>query len=619
MDTLRGSSESRTKRKYLPKNVGNQAIKRIQMLLTPSQIDDIISRAGRPEEIEEAIKEESRARFHTEPSSFNSARTNFMAWVKQLIDPNKYAIFEHLLTDPIPTIDVSEAIFNEVKKVFEAQDRHISYQFVNPDLNEDFDKYLKQLQDEPFWRVDGLHVIKNAYNSIMVVDVPSVPETGLEPINGVVLSERPKPYYYVLPIDKVLQIEIDKYSKRVEYIFFVDVCTPDRGYIFDDGFYRTLTRENGKWRVIGESSHDLGYTPAKSFWASKLNGDSQIRKRGLVTNSLGNFDRLLFKIVSENHVELYAEYPIMTMFSQKCDYMDATGNSCEGGKVKKLMKNGFGGSEYVDTYETCPKCNGGVASLGAGSIFEAPAMTKSDDPNLIDAVKFVTVGVESLKWINEKVSNLKNELTYSIIGIVDEVSGIAINKDQVQSQYESRQNVLLDIKNNLEDIHRWTHETVAFLRYGKSFKAATINYGTKFFLQTAGQLNEQYLKSRDSGIPAFELANQRVQIYETKYRSNPDMLQRIRILMAIEPYQDYSISQIKDLITLQNIFDKRQLLLKLNFDSYIQRFEREMTDVVSFMQFAPFSQKVNMILEILLSYVDEGQISSQSAQNPPVV
>ncbi len=600
--------------------------------LSSDQITKILTKVGRHPDIDGAEKEEARAKFHTEAAlgsllggndSYKAgAAQNFINWVKQIIDTSKHKVFEHLLPNPVSTIGVTQCIFNEVLKIFEGQDRFVGYQFVNEQQRTDFELYLKTINDEIFWKTDGMNAIKNGYNSIIIIDLPAADEDDDQDVNpdiAVKLQPRPTPYYYILPIGKVYQIEIDPTERDIEWIFFEDCEDNKRAYIFDDvNFYCFDRNDQSQWVLTSTIPHNLGYVPAKQFWSKNLSSQSLIRKEGLITNVLGDLDKLLFKQISATHTELYAEYPIVTMYSQKCDYTDPEGNVCEGGRVKSFMKaDGVAGTQMRETYITCPKCNGGVQSLGAGSIYEAPARAKNDDPDMIDAVKFVTVPTENLKWIDEKVGTIENKITYSIIGVTDEINkGVAINKDQVASQYESRQNVLMNVKNQMESNHKWVHETLAKLRYGKAFVSCTVNYGTKFFIQTASQLVDEYLKARDAGLPSYELANQRKQIYATKYRSNPEMQQRVRILSNIEPYQDYSIAQINDLLSGGFKFDERLLTLKLDFDGYVQRFEREYVDVNTFMQYSDFSEKINVMRELILEYVDES-IANQPEKPVP--
>ena len=88
------------------------------------------------------------------------------------------------------------------------------------------------------------------------------------------------------------------------------------------------------------------------------------------------------------------------------------------------------------------------------------------------------------------------------------------------------------------------------------------------------------------------------------------MLQRVRIMSNLEPYQDYTTSEIGQMSTS---LDSRLLRLKANFDQYIKRFEREYTNVVSFMQFSNFDTKIDIISEKLMMYVDEEILLNQNS------
>src|SRR5258706_13028582 len=235
-----------------------------------------------------------------------------------------------------------------------------------------------------------MNAIKNGYNSIMIVDLPALEDgddVDINPDITVQLQARPTPYYYLLPIGKVFWIDIDPTERDIEWIFFEDCEDAKRAYIFDDVAYYVFNRnDQNQWVQVSVIPHNLGYVPAKQFWSINLSSKSLIRKRGLISNSLGNLDKLLFKQVSETDTELYAEYPMMVMYAQKCDYCDPAGNVCEGGKIKALMKSDMAGEGRMrETYVDCPKCQGGLQSLGAGSIVEAPAMAKAGDPDMIDA------------------------------------------------------------------------------------------------------------------------------------------------------------------------------------------------------------------------------------------
>src|SRR5258706_10253457 len=230
-----------------------------------------------------------------------------------------------------------------------------------------------------------MNAIKNGYNSIMIVDLPALEEgddVDINPDITVQLQARPTPYYYLLPIGKVFWIDIDPTERDIEWIFFEDCEDAKRAYIFDDVAYYVFNRnDQNQWVQVSVIPHNLGYVPAKQFWSINLSSKSLIRKRGLISNSLGNLDKLLFKQVSETHTELYAEYPIMVMYAQKCDYTDPAGNVCEGGKIKALMKSDMaGGGREGGGYVECSQYQKGVQNFFSGGfVVRAPQAQKQDD------------------------------------------------------------------------------------------------------------------------------------------------------------------------------------------------------------------------------------------------
>jgi hypothetical protein len=61
------------------------------------------------------------------------------------------------------------------------------------------------------------------------------------------------------------------------------------------------------------------------------------------------------------------------------------------------------------------------------------------------------------------------------------------------------------------------------------------------------------------------------------------------------------------------LIDKETLLLKLNFNAYIDRFERENINVIEFGANILFDTKINNILKILKQYVKETIASAETA------
>ena len=96
------------------------------------------------------------------------------------------------------------------------------------------------------------------------------------------------------------------------------------------------------------------------------------------------------------------------------------------------------------------------------------------------------------------------------------------------------------------------------------------------------------------------------QILEVEYKNNPQVLQRMLVLKQLEPYQHKTLAELTSLADL-GLVTQEKLILKLNFSSYIDRFERENINIVEFGSNLSMSEKVKIINEKLLSYVREDQ------------
>jgi len=223
---------------------------------------------------------------------------------------------------------------------------------------------------------------------------------------------------------------------------------------------------------------------------------------------------------------------------------------------------------------------------------------------LINGLNRVSADVDSLEWLEKSIKNDEKSIAWNMIGLAMDQQKEAMNEMQVAGNFESRQNVLLNVKDNFEKAHSFILNTLAKLRYGSSYIGSTVNYGERFFLHSVLVLQENYKLSKDTGMPVFELANQQQQIMFTKYQNNPEMMERVKILSALEPYQTYTVEELLS-IGEQFRLNPLKMAIKINFEDLVNRFEREQMDIVPFMQFSDFQTKINFIQTKLEDYGTE--------------
>ena len=566
------------------------------MALSLSEIKKRVESPQRKQEISKAIRHEQRLRFHTEScmdsSEVQSAANDFLFWVKTLIPKDKYNIFLNLFRYPIPTIELTETIYNELEKVFEGRDQVFDYQFNDPKLRDDWEWYRNSKLNEPgVWRDKGWNAVKTAISSVLIVDLPSE-QTG----------EYPEPYFYFLPIESVIDYELK--GDELSWIIFKQ---PDNKIaVFDEFSYRVYGLDDSE-KLTGEfieSPHNLGYCPADFFWSVELTKNMMAVKKSPISSQLSNLDWLLFFTISKRHLDLYAPYPIYSTYTKDCDFRnEATGDYCDGGYLRDasgnyhIMNNGM--------VEMCPVCSDKVLT-GAGSLIEMNAPQSKDDPDLRNPVQITTIDRDSLDYNVNEVKRITNEIYVSATGESGDVLGTQrINEKQVIANFESKVNILNNLKGNLEHAMSFVDDTCCKLRYGDNYLGSSISLGSEYYIHTVDDLYTQYDQAKKNGSSDVVLDSISEKIIYTENRNNPTQLQRILILKHLEPYNHYTLDELLKL-RAGGLLDEDLLNIKINFIEYINRFERENINIIEFGEKLEFDTKIKIIKQKLLDYAKEG-------------
>lgn len=588
--------------------------------LSREQAIQLIKQPKNGREIYRAKLKRDRHRLHTEPEtecddSFRWSRhhVRFLDWVRRILkSDDNYNRFRDLYRPPIATNELVESIFSQFEKVFESENKYEKFNFTDPDLNPDAENYRKRIGDFHFWETQGFEHMKDSIDDILIVDLPRPGEYNEEMADSE--DNLPRPYYYFLDIEAVIDIENTRvkaidydgnetYFFKTEYIAFREdentIC------FFDDQFYRTFKSVNGEIVFVSEVPHDLGYCPARSFWTTPLNNRSNILKRSPITNSVSVLDWLLFYSYAGQYLKLYAPFPIYAVYKGICTYKDPINKTrCVDGF---LMSDDWKGQYPEKSNPRCPKCTNKMKT-GPGNILELRAPQENTDPDLLkNPVVVIPAEEVSVNIVNEEIKCLKDEIFKNCVGGgLEEENKQAKNEDQISASFESKTNVLLKIKKNFEVIHSFALDTVFRLRYGQQYISGVVDYGDVFFQKDEAEAMDEYVKAKAQQLPAFELSIRRDKINETRYRNNPDMIQRLEILKNLDPFPDDDIVSIS--VTLEQmpeIIDPIDLCIKTHFNRFIARFEREQASLLLFGASLPFDSKIKTIYMMLQAYATE--------------
>lgn len=567
------------------------------------EIRERIQKNKRSQALTRAKLHQMRIKFHTVKriTAFNSPYvsiplTQFLAWVENLLPHDKFVLFKTLFRYPIKTNEITDICFDKLSRIFDGRNPAFNYQFTNSAHRDDWEQYRQTHLGEPdVWATKGWEFFKSEINSVLIVDVPKEQSTEL-----------PEPYFYWLPIDDVITYEADPASGQMKFIVF---RRRDEIVVIDDTSYRVWDDKKHTGQIEGdtpklEALHDLGYCPARFFWDEPLSLEEPDVKASPLSAELESLDWFAFFHISKRQLDLYGAYPILSGYEQSCDFSNAeNGDYCDGGFLRD--KQGHYRLDMAGLLLRCPKC-GNKRIIGAGSFVEIPVPNaEAQQPDLRNPVQLLTVDKNALDYNVEEQKRLREEIITAVVGQEEIVTNRdAFNEQQVQANFENVTTVLNRVKKGFESAQKWVDETVCRLRYGRYFISAKINYGTEFYLYSPDELRKRYQAAKDAGASESELDMMHNRILETEYRNDPVQLRRMQVLAELEPLRHLSRQEVTDLFT-ENLVSEEDLRIKLNFPTFVRRFERENTNILEFGSDIDYKRKIDTIMAEFRRYAAE--------------
>ena len=516
--------------------------------------------------------------------------------MSNLIPEDKFKIFKTLFRYPVKTNEITGVCFDKLSRIFDGRNPAFNYQFMNSEQRDDWEYYRQNVLHEPeVWNTKGWDFFKTEINSVLIVDLPSVQSSD---------DRYPQPYFYWLPISSVIDYRVNRSDNVMDWIIFRQ--DDGRIAVIDNERYRIFAESNGSiGDIIVDNPHDLGYCPARFFWSEPLSLSDPDVKKSPLTNELESLDWFLFYHISKRHLDLYGSYPIYSGYEQSCDFSNSeNGDTCDGGYLKD--KQGYYKLDAAGLLMRCPKC-GDKRIAGVGSFVDIPIPNGTDQPDLRNPVQILTVDRQSLDYNVAEEERLRTNIITAIVGTNEEITTRdALNEQQIKANFESQSTILNRIKKGFESAQQFVDETVCRLRYGSMFISARVNYGTEFYLSNATELRGRYSSARNNGASEAELDALQNQILETEYRNNPTQLQRMLVLAELEPFRHMTREEVLQLHD-KGLIDDNELYIKLNFSTFVRRFERENMNILEFGSEIPFQDKIRIITNKFNEYAGENR------------
>lgn len=599
--------------------------------LTIEEINKHIKKPKHETQIKKAIMHEQRIRMHTEAvlhkDEFTEAHNDFFRWVDGLIDEDKAGRLKQLCILPFPTNKLTKSIFAEYPRALSASNKYVKFNFSNQDeaLENDFSAYCSSLGVEDFFVKDGVDILKKSINSFIICDIP---KAGEEEVVQGIQDNKPKPYFSLLDICEVIDVDCEEDGTADWIIFKVDVSKEEKETIesrvayFDKYIQQTLVKYKGTSDYVAEIepiTHGIlveskPFCPAFKFWPALISDENEVNSESPITNSLSDLDTYLFWVLCKRYVKLYAEFPIYWGYRQKCDYrqeLDGHDAICNHGFLTWTIETAQG---FEERRKPCPSCSK-QKFLAPGTFVEVEPPEIRDDADLRDPIGRLSGDVATIDLVEKYVKQLEYEIRYDCTGHTPESNNNkqALNADQISTQVDAQVNILDDLKLNFELTMWRLYSVLGSMRYKDKFIGVSLSLGNEYFLRSIEEVNKDYQSARDSGRPAYELARKREVMYQTELQNNPFELNRLVILQNLDPYPDDSPSSMKALGV--DVSDPVGFIIKLKFNSFILRFERENnTNIIMFGTSLSFDKKIQAIQESLIRYANE-QLQQNNRQN----
>ena len=553
------------------------------MGLEKEQLKQIIQNPINRNNLTAACFHEQRLQMHLDTSISKPAdNVAFQGWLRYISDiaqdDEKFQLFQQLIKYPLVSTSLTNNIYRRFRKVFHGADSRRDFRFNNPNNKADFEGYISKYKN--YFSEQGFKYFKLNPNGFVCIDYP------MEQIGSL-----PEPYVDFINVNNVHDASVNM-DASVNWVI-IDLGDQCYKLIDNEKFLLVDAKGNPKLNSEGEEKvlyHNLGYTPVRQFWTSNINNDNLFLKDVPLNASLGECDFLLSADVGKENVDLYAKFPFLSILEDDETYEDyeetdnvntnLSGNA-EGGYTHKGINNSFPGN-YVErglesNYQNRPYQNKDKKSMRLAGTIVSRRPPKEGETDIPTPFEIITPDTNILKHLTEDIEYREGKIFNNTVGSPKQTEGndSAKNEKQVNSQYEGQLDVILEIKKNFEQLEEWVFKTIALMRYENENVEVSINYGTRFFLKSVDELEQELKTAKELGSSEGFILSLIEEVIDTKYKNSPTEAKKQKILLALDPFPSMSIMEIADLIKAGVPIDREALTLKANFGSLIGELERK--------------------------------------------
>lgn len=567
------------------------------MLLNENQVIELLRKQKTQSKIYEMQSYESRLKVMSEPLFFRELESE-QGWseiklaIKNSISPEKYQRVMQYFSYPLPIVSISEDMISDLMRVFHGRNANFSVQYPNKRAEENANKLLADLDTRSYVEMVGRRAFRCKPQTIVVVDK----------------DDKGIPYYVTIELDKLIGYKLSPCKKYFKYIIFRhshghdEIGEYKKIAFYDDEFYRVIIERDGQYSLIFEMPHNLGYCPARWFVDDSLNTKDGIKRYAPLSQVLGSMSEWQQFHAYSYYAEHYGVFPVVEYAAAVCE-----DEYCINGKVSVPLENGD-----MSTPTDCPTCSANKFT-GAGTAIKINPKIENDENDVSGYFRFISPPTENLRFEQEKQNQRENFIKVQVTGFNDVINKEAVNADQVRSLMEDRKKPLLKLAGICNRVHKWLIKTAIKL-YMDIDVSVHANYGTEWFLMTEKQIQELFTSAKLAGLPESEIDQIYQLLVETKYKGDPHTIRKLIIENNLNPAPYSSILECYKMYEM-GVMSAEDLYIKANFSKFVKKFERENGSLVEFASDLTFQQKIDIIYNTFLNYVQDEKVQDDSRES----
>lgn len=538
---------------------------------------------------------ESRLRVFTEPKDETELKTEegwkiIKDFLSTALSEERDVRITEFIQYPLTVCGITEGLMSDLYKVFNAGNSYFNIDTVKKNGGEKLRKVFEQINLNRWIEEEGKEVLKNKPNTIVVIDK----------------NDDGDPYLISVTNDRLIDFKLKDDGVNLEYVTFIhSTKTNDAGEeeiriaLYDDEtYYVVLKSKDGTHTIEREVKHNLGFCPARMFLKRKLNSNGELNRRSPLSLVLSKLQEWQLFDLYKFYTDHYAPFPIVEMVRSQCG-----DDRCKNGTIyeDETYYVADEAKHRVKTSE-CPVCKS-HNQIGVGAKIMIDPQ-EEDEPTASGKFRMINNDISQLNYLKEKLQEIELGIKLKVVGADDVLKSEAVNELQVKGSFETKTNVLLAIKTNLDELYEWIAKTVAKLAIGEKPINVSANFGTEWYLVSEEELQNRFKTAKEVGLPKEELDMIYNQIIETKYKGNPNKINRLKIINRLNPCP-YDTMQEKLDKRKNKIISQKELVISEKLVTFVKRFELEQGSIVEFGENLEPNEQFKQVQTIINSYADE--------------